>query len=264
MNFLKVISASCIVCLAYTHDLLAQENNDASLKLVGNKVVTYIDGDELPARQVNIVAKALKDVEHAISSTTQAWYGSGLRNGTFNGYIDHYSLNPEDDDFVYSKPYMQFSLHLGSKTSEVQQVALLDQLARARVGIETRFANTDTLRGVRSVSWARSQVFYENIRALADKRVDFILADKDMIQQFNLLLAQKDEELIYLSDSPMYVVDVSLAISTQVPNAEAIIKAFDDSIERMRESGELSNILKADNTRSLLNPVVYKDILRKW
>jgi polar amino acid transport system substrate-binding protein len=166
---------------------------------------------------------------------------------------------------VYSKPYLTFNLHLGAKTPGIQEIALLDQLGRARVGIETRFANTDTVRGERSVSWARSQIFYENIRQFADKRVDFILADKDMINQFNKLLSLKNEELIYLSDAPMYIVEVSLGLSKSVENAETIIKQFDQNIEKMKTSGEYQTLLNGSQERdSLLNPVVYKDILRKW
>lgn len=235
------------------------------LKLVGNKVESYINDHNLPARQIDIVKAALSDIEHSITATTQAWYGSGLRNGTYNGFIDHYSLNAKDDEYLYSKPYLRFNLHLGAKTPGIQEIALLDQLGRARVGIETRFANTDTVRGERSVSWARSQVFYENIRQFADKRVDFILADRDMIEQFNKLLKTENEELIYISDTPMYIVDVSLGISKTVDNAASIIKNFNDKVESMKASGQYDKLITGDVSRdSLLNPVVYKDILRKW
>ncbi|GBL03923.1 ABC transporter substrate-binding protein [Glaciecola sp. KUL10] len=235
------------------------------LKLVGNKVESYINDHNLPARQIDIVKAALSDVELEVTATTQAWYGSGLRNGTYNGFIDHYSLNAKKDEYLYSKPYITFELHLGAKTPGIKEIALLDQLGRARVGIETRFANTDTVRGERSVSWARSQVFYENIRQFADKRVDFILADKDMIMQFNNLLSLKNEELIYLSNEPMYVVEVSLGLSKSVQNAASIINQFNQNIDNLKASGEYQKLLTGDTSKdSLLNPVVYEDILRKW
>ena len=261
MKLIKnVCVAAALAISTIGFNTVAQE-----LKLVGNKVESYINDHSLPARQIDIVKAALSDVEHSITATTQAWYGSGLTNGTYNGFIDHYSLNAKKDEYVYSKPYLTFNLHLGAKTPGIQEIALLDQLGRARVGIETRFANTDTVRGERSVSWARSQIFYENIRQFADKRVDFILADKDMINQFNKLLSLKNEELIYLSDTPMYIVEVSLGLSKSVENAAAIIKQFDQNIEKMKASGEYQTLLNGSEERdSLLNPVVYKDILRKW
>jgi len=235
------------------------------LTMVGNKVATYIDEHGSPARQMDIVRAALKGIDHSLVATTQAWYGSGLRSGKYSGYIDHYSLNAKQDNYFYSKPYLTINLHLASKTSEVIDIALLDQLGRARVGIETRFANTDQVRGERSVSWARSQIFYENVRQLADRRVDFIMADKDMIEQFNKLLAVKGEQLIKTSNVPFYIVDVSIAISKRVKGAESIIANFNAEIDALTKSGDIDRLLIGDKTRtSLLNPTVYKDILSKW
>jgi ABC-type amino acid transport substrate-binding protein len=236
-----------------------------TVKLVGNKVVTYIDEHQLPARQMDLVSAALASWQVNITATTQAWSGSGLRSGKFSGYIDHYSLNNEGDRYIYSKPYMQIDLHLVSRSQKAESITRLEQLYRERVGIENRFANTDQLRGEREVRWARSPMFFDNLKQLAERRVDYLLVDKAIVDEVNLLLKNAGLKPLFMSKAPLIKVDVSLAMNREYPDAQAFIKDFESGIESLQKSGSYSELLKLDlNRESLLDQEVYSDMLRKW
>ncbi len=236
-----------------------------TLNLVGNKVATYIDENQLPARQMDVVAAALGDKKAKITATTQAWSGSGLRSGKFAGYIDHYSLNEQKDDYLYSSPYMQLELHVVSRNQKAESIIRLEQLYRERVGVENRFANTDQLRDERDIRWARSPWFFDNIKQLSERRVDFLLVDKAMLDEMNLLLKSVGQKPIYVSKVSLISVDVSLAIHRDYPNAKDIIASFEKGIETLKSSGEYAELLKQDlNRESLLDDRVYSDILQKW
>ncbi len=237
----------------------------AALPLVGNKISTFIDKPDNSARASDIVTQALPDQNVTITATTQAWIGSGLRNGKFAGYIDHYSLNEPQSDYVYSQAYLSLPLHIASKYQKAEQLTRLDKIYRQRLGIESRFANTDQLRGERSVSWARATDFLGNIQQLAGQRVDYIIADKYMLEEFNKLLVSNGEEPLYLSNKPVFIVDVSVALLATTPNAKNLIETFNTNIAQMQEQDEIERIMNPPATSpSLLDESLYEDIIRRW
>ncbi len=238
-----------------------------TLSLVGNKVATYIDEHELPARQMDLVRAAFADLpeELKLTATTQAWKGSGLKSGKFSGYYDHYSLNDEKDDYLYSAPYMKINLHVVSRYQRAENIIRLEQMYRERVGIENRFANTDVLRAERDVSWARAPSFFDVIKQLAEDRVDFLLVDKRMIEEMNILLASVGEKPVYISKQAIVQVDVSLAMQKSKPEANKVISIFEAGINKLKEEGDYDSLMQTNLQRdSLLDDRIYTDMLRKW
>jgi len=262
---IKMIRKSALLLISVV--MLASTSVQAkTVNLVGNKVATYIDEHQLPARQMDLVAAALNDDwQTNITATTQAWSGSGLKSGKFAGYIDHYSLSDVKDDFIYSQPYMVVNLHAVSRYQRAEDIVRLEQLYRERVGIENRFANTDQLRGERDVRWARSPSFFDNIEQLAEDRVDFLLVDKAMVVEMNLLLKSVGEKPIYMSKEPLITVNVTLAMNRNHADAKAVIAAFDKGIERLKANAKYADLLKQNLVReSLLDRPIYADMLVKW
>jgi polar amino acid transport system substrate-binding protein len=255
----KGLSVACIGLSAAAFVQAAEVN------LVGNKVETFINDAGQPSRLTALVDAALKGQSHSLVATTQAWSGSGLRNGTFDGYIDHYSLNDVKRDFLYSQPYAQLNLHVASTDSEVIEFSRLDQLFRKRVGIENRFANTDKVRSERSVNWARSPDFLGNMEQLAGQRVNYIVAEKVMLEEMNKLLIAVNQEPLYISSRPLYVVDITLGMRSAYTDATSFLKTFDKNIEALRASGEYNEIfMPAKDAQSILDKALYDDILKRW
>jgi ABC-type amino acid transport substrate-binding protein len=238
---------------------------NTKLALVGNIVPTLIDKAPFSARANNVVKQALNNYAVSITATTQAWSGSGLRNGTFVGFIDHYSLNAQRPDYLYSNPYMVLPLHIASRLPKAIETNRLDKIYRTSLGIENRFANTDELRSERSVRWARTPDFLANIKQLADRRVENIIADKFMLEAFNKLLIEASYEPMYLSRQPIYEVELRLAIKIDTPNAQTIIDQFNASLSTLTASGELNKLINPviDST-SQLDEALYQEIVRKW
>ncbi|MGK0371843.1 MAG: polar amino acid transport system substrate-binding protein, partial [Glaciecola sp.] len=148
---------------------------------------------------------------------------------------------------------------------EAKEANRLDKIYRTTLGIENRFANTDELRSERSVRWARTPDFLANIKQLADRRVDNIIADKFMLEAFNNLLKDAKEEPMYLSRDPIYRVELRLAIKTDTPNAQTVIDQFNTSLSTLTTSGELDKLINpASDSTSLLDEALYVDIVRKW
>lgn len=237
----------------------------AELNLVGNQVETLIDDRSKPAKLIELVTRALPDEDLNITSTTQAWSGSGLVSGRFNGFIDHYTLNNERARYVYSEVYAEIQLHMVSRTPDAVKIVRFDQLRNERIGIEKRFANTDQLRGVRDVKWARRDSFVENIQQLEERRVDYILADKAMIEEFNKLLASIEKPPLYISEQPTLTVGIKLALNPAIDNAEQIIDSFNQGISALRAQADYERIMTpVQDAPSALDESLYAEVLRKW
>ena len=237
----------------------------ADLNLVGNQVETLIDDRNKPAKLIELVTQALPNEELSITATTQAWSGSGLVSGKFNGFIDHYTLNNERSSYVYSDVYAEIQLHMISRTPAAVDIIRFDQLRNERVGIEKRFANTDQLRSERSVKWARRDTFVENIMQLEERRVDYLLADKMMIEEFNKLLNSIGKPPLYISEQPILTVGVKLALKPTVDNAEGILSDFNAGIEKLRAGATYDQVMSSrDDEPSALDASLYAEVLRKW
>jgi polar amino acid transport system substrate-binding protein len=262
--------------LAYIIALLTLITTTASAKtfekqlaLVGNIVPTLVDNEPKLSRANELVKRALSNYEVNITSTTQTWVGSGLRNGKYVGFVDHYSLNVQRAGYLYSNPYMVLPLHIASRSPKAQEANRLDTIYRTSLGVENRFANTDELRSERSVRWARSPDFLSNIQQLAGRRVDNIIADKFMLQAFNALLAKANHKPLYLSQDPIYNVELRLAIKNDTPNAQSIVDDFNASLITLKNSGELESITNPfiDPTGASGTPLdeaLYQDVERRW
>ncbi|MEM0912068.1 MAG: transporter substrate-binding domain-containing protein [Pseudomonadota bacterium] len=238
---------------------------NAQLNLVGNQVETLIDDRNKPAKLIELVTRALPETDLNITSTTQAWSGSGLVSGRFNGYIDHYTLNNERSRYLYSDIYAEIDLHMVSRTPAAENIVRFDQLRDERVGIEKRFANTDQLRSERSVKWARRDSFVENIQQLEERRVDFILADKMMIEEFNKLLSSIDKPPLSISEQPILTVGVKMALNPSIENARDILASFNAGIAALREEAAYKDIMMpAEDAPSALDESLYAEVLRKW
>jgi polar amino acid transport system substrate-binding protein len=259
-QWFKCAIGAALISISATAFVHAEDVN-----LVGNKVETFINDNNQPSRLSALVAAALKDTPHSITATTQAWSGSGLRSGQFDGYIDHYSLNDPQRGFVYSQTYAQVNLHVASTDADAASMNRLDQLYRKRVGMENRFANTDQVRSQRAVNWARSPDFIGNMQQLAGQRVNYIVADKVMLDEMNKLLVAIDEEPLYISSKPLFVVDISLGMSTNFSNAQSVINALNEGIQNLKTSNEYDNIYLPDQSApSTLDEALYEDILKRW
>ncbi|GLR72439.1 substrate-binding periplasmic protein [Agaribacter marinus] len=235
------------------------------LKLVGNTVATLIDEKDQPARLIDLVTAGFDKLEIEVTATTQAWSGSGLRSGKFIGYIDHYSLNSQKTNYIYSLPYAKISLHIASIDDSASAINRLDQLAENRIGIERRFANTDILRVERRVKWSRADNFYENMLQISEQRVNFILADKIMLEEMNKLLIADGEKPLSLSPSSIIDVDVSVGLRSDGANAQKLLDDFNQRITALKVNGKDQEIYyPASTASSKLDPAVYNNILRKW
>lgn len=260
-HLVKTICAA-VLCLVFS-------TAHASLTLVANPYPTLISGQsDEPARINAVINEAFKRAGISVTLVVErpAFSGSGLLSGKYQGEFARLTLAEPNDQFLYSRPFSPAHLYLASKSTPLTGVKHFEHVMGSRVAAENRLVNTPLLREEKAVNWARNPSTYDVFKQVADKRADLLLADKLIIDEFNLLLTDADEEPLVVSPSPLVKADFVISINKQVKDAPAIISAFNQAIESMREDNTLATLLQtpAASRKSLLDANVYKRLVREW
>lgn len=249
--------------------LLLSGNALAVTTLVANPYPTLISNQvDEPARLNDIVRRAFEiaGIKVELVAERRAFSGSGLLSGKYQGEYAHFSLAQEQDDFLYSAPYANAFLYLASKSTPLDDIRHFDHVMGSRVAAENQLVNTPLLRAEKSVSWARNPTAYDAFKQIADKRADFLLADKLLIDEFNLLLSATGEEPLIISPQPLVKAHFRISINRSVSQASEIISAFNNAIAQMKQQDEINKLLMlpAQDRKSLLDENVYRRMIRQW
>lgn len=216
-----------------------------TLKLVTTEWETFTDDGYHSQRLNAVVVEALKrsGIDASISVEREAFLGSGINSGRYAGRIDFIDLNPEQDNFAYSAPFIPLQLHLVSKTNDVERVRSFAQIRDSRIAVENRYAATPVLRLERDIKWSRNPNTYESINNLADERSNYLLTDVLFFNEFNRLLEAENEELLHRSTTPFYRTGLHLMLNRNVEGYAQILENFNQAITDMLADGTLNTLL---------------------
>lgn len=215
------------------------------LKLAASPFTTYVDDGGEPARLNEIITEAFsrmgQDIE--LNVMRQAFLGSALLSGKAHGNYAHNDLDDRNPKFYYSDAYLPVYLYAASKEVSVQRVKMLPHLHDYRVAVENRFANTTRLRLIKEIKWSRNPSVYDAFKQIADDRAPYLMTTRLLIDEFNRLLNQDDEELLLLSAAPLVTTSIHLSLSQTYPDAKALIEQFNRTIDDMHRDGTFNRLL---------------------
>lgn len=215
------------------------------LVLAASPFTTYVDDEGEPARLNAIITEAFsrmgQDIE--LNVMRQAFLGSALLSGKAHGEYAYIDLDDRNSKFVFSDAYLPVYLYAASKTVSVQRVKLIPHLHDYRVAVENRFANTPRFRLIKDIKWSRNPSVYDAFKQIADDRAPYLMTTRLLIDEFNRLLDQDDEELLLLSAAPLVTTGIHLSLSQKHPDAEALIDRFNQTIKGMHRDGTFNRLL---------------------
>lgn len=215
------------------------------LVLAASPFTTYVDDEGEPARLNAIITEAFSRMQQDIelSVMRQAFLGSALLSGKAHGEFAYIDLDDRKSNFVYSQAYLPAYLYAASKSVDVQRVKLIPHLHDYRVAVENRFANTPRFRLIKDIKWSRNPSSFDAFRQIADDRAPYLMTTRLLVDEFNRLLDQDDEELLLLSAAPLVTSGIHLSLNQTHPQASAIIEKFDTTIRAMQRDGSFNRLL---------------------
>lgn len=216
-----------------------------AVTLGASPLATYIDDEGEPARLNAIMQEAFSrmDTELELTVMRRAFLGSGLLSGKLDGEYAFQDLDNQHDKFVYSAPYLPLYLYATSKAQRVTDIRLIPHLADSRVAVENRFGNTDRFRLLKDIKWSRNPSTYDAFRQLADERAPYLISTRLLIDEFNRLLRDDNEELLHFSAAPLIRSNLRVSLRQDLPGAEAVIESFNEVIAGMQQDGTYNQLL---------------------
>lgn len=228
---------ACLMCLLTTVA-------SAQVKLGAAQLPTFIDEEQKPARINAIMHAAFAQIDEPLTLSVMrpAFLGSGILSGRLDGHYAFIDLDTLKDTFVYSQPYLPLYLYSVSKRDDVVSVTALPHLQDRRVAIDNLFANTDEVRLLKGVKWARNPSSYDAFRQLADNRAYYLMSSRLLVDEFNRLLRDEDEELLHFSGVPLISAGFRIAMPASDTN-RALLARFDEAIASMQGDGSYNQLL---------------------
>ena len=217
--------------------LLSANVGAEAFSLAAAPFETYVADDGEPGRVNALLREAFAKMD-----STQVDLQI-MRAKRVDGEFAYIDLGEKQQGIVLSRPYLPLTLYATGKGPEVENVKLFPHLKGHRVAIENRFANTPTFRLLKNIKWSRNPSTYDAFRQLADDRAPFLITSKLLIDEFNLLLASVDEELLRFSAKPLLTSGFRLALHSDVPNAQGFLSTFNAVIDAMQEDGSYNRLL---------------------
>lgn len=234
---------SLTVCICLLLSLVSSIAG-AEVKLGAAQLPTFIDDGDKPARINAIMREAFARMEQDVTLEVMrpAFLGSGLLSGRIDGHYAFVDLDEKKSEYLYSDAYLPLYLFSISKHSDVTSVGALEHLRDRRVAIENRFANTDKVRLIKDIKWARNPSTFDAFKQLADDRSYYLMSSRLLVDEFNRLLRNEGEQLLHFSKVPLIKAGFRLAMASGDGN-QAMITAFNSAIEDMQNDGTYNELL---------------------
>lgn len=227
-----------------------------SLRAGGNTVTLatldwepYI-GEKLPDQGyvASLVRESFKVAGYTTEISFMPWARvvAMAKDGKYDGYLPEYYADSLKDDFLVSEPFPGGPLGFFKRKADSISFKTLNDLKPYKIGVVRDYVNTAEFDKADFLQKDVANNDITNLRKLTGKRLDLVVADKfvgtyllkqdmpDKVDEVEFVTPALEEKSLYL------------CISKKVPDAEAKIKAFNDGLKTIKDSGKLATIMKAN------------------
>lgn len=194
---------------------------------------------------VELVETALQRAGLESATTIVPWreVEAGLREGSLDGSAAIWHTDARARELLFSKPYLENRLVLvGRKGSDVSAVRLAD-LAGKRVAAVGRYAYGDAVDGATGVLFVNGRDDQDDLGKLLAGDTEYMLVD-ELVARY--LMANQPDEVaakLEIGSTPLARRALHFAVRRDLPEAEAIVAAFDAEMSKMITDGTYSRIL---------------------
>jgi polar amino acid transport system substrate-binding protein len=204
---------------------------------------TNVKGEESIA--LNLVKTALErvDIETEIEISDFDKVIKEIESNTTDGTAAIWKTQEREKTLLFSAPYLQNQLILvGLKGTDVT-AKTIDALTGKKIGVVKNYAYGDKLLHAKNITLIFSESDQTNLEKLFDKKVDYMLVDKLLINYLLKYELNNVQELLAIANKPFETKMLYFALNKNVPDADIIISKFNDEIKLMVKDGTYNEIL---------------------
>jgi len=193
-----------------------------------------------------IVKEALNRNKVAIDQRTMDFNTvlKALENQALDGSGAMWKTAERDRSLYFSEPYLQNQLVLVAKKESGLQVDELTALSGKKLAIVESYAYGEELDAIDDVNFVYGKSDQANFLKLLQGEVDYMIIDELPIRYLMQSQPQKFSDNLVISEKPVIVKSLHLAIRKDIEGAEDLLAKFNESIKKMLADGTYNRILK--------------------
>lgn len=166
------------------------------------------------------------------------------KNGETDGYLPEYYAESLKTDFLVSDPFPGGPLGFFKRKADAISFTTLQDLQKYKIGVVRDYVNTEEFDKATFLQKEEANDDITNLRKLAGNRLDLVVIDKYVgMYLIQKEMSDKAGELEFVSPA-LEEKSLYLCISKKTADAEAKIKAFNDGLKAMKDSGDLAALMK--------------------
>ena len=151
-----------------------------------------------------------------------------------------------EKSLIFSKPYLENRLVLVGRAGSDVDLQGISQLAGRRVGVVSAYAYRELLDVKPGPILVESASDTASLRRLLDGEVDYVLADELLIHHLVTSQAEQAAAALAIGRFPLVSRSLHFAVRRDLPDAEELVRRFDDEIRTMMSDGSYHEILDVD------------------
>jgi polar amino acid transport system substrate-binding protein len=229
-----------------------EAGNEQSLRLASDVWPPFTDVEGKSRRAIALIEAALDRSKIPTSTTITTWEAviAGLMDDTFDGCAAIWRTSEREEFLLFSKPYLENRLVLVGRSGAPVEGLRISDLKDKRLAVVEGYAYGTVLDKPKGVHIVFGKSDAANLEAVLAGKADYMLADELLVHRLFESYPEKSRELLAAASTPLVQRPLHFAVRRNLPNAAAIIQAFDQNIQTLIADGTYNRLLELAWIRS--------------
>lgn len=248
-GFTRAFAVTCtLLALGAAAASLAAEPRPApaELRLVSDAWPPFTGEAKQPRYAIELVEEALRRASVKAKTDIVAWSAvtSALTSGKADGSAAMWQSPEREEYLLFSAPLLENRLVIvGRKGSDVS-AARFAELAGKRIGLVAGYAYGDAVKKAAGPVFVEGESDQANLDKLLAEKLDYMLVDELVIRQVLTYQQSEASKALAVGIIPLDRRPLHFALRKALPQAETIIKDFNEQLRAMRADGSYNRILR--------------------
>ncbi len=247
--------AAALLCVAAASVAVSLSAQTQPLALVSTAWPPFTNAPGQPRFALDLVEAAFGRI--GVSSKTTivgaAQFTPSLLTGQFDGSAAAWKDPERERVLLFSKPYLENRLVLVARRGGDVSAKVLADLKGKRVAIVEGYAYGDVVDRSDGPTFVRSPSEEDSISRLLDASVDYTLMDELVVQYIVRDYPNESGTRLEIGSTALITRDLYLAVRRNRPDAESIIRRFNEQLTGMIADRTYHRLLHVDWIRADIN-----------
>jgi len=225
---------------------VALASDPVGLRLVSDEWPPFTGSAGSARAALDLVERALDRSGVHATTTIVDWKEAeaGIRRSDFDGSAAMWRTEERERDLLFSAPYLENRLVLVGRAGSDVSARRLKDLAGTRVAAVGRYAYGEGVEKAEGVLFVNTRNDQDSLDKLLAGEAEYMLVDELVARYLLQYQPEEVEANLEIGLRPLARRMLHLAIRRDVPDAEAIVAAFNEEIRTMQGDGTYAEILQ--------------------